>query len=235
MFKRATFSITVVLLGWGSALAGGRILDGAPLSSNNAQKWCIAQLGNVPNWDGPADPECKMVWRVLAERNGRTLYSARYAWPSRVRSKEPLRVLTEVLYEGVAGSRVVRRLYAIQEDEAHVRLEPLRVLKIGGVPVIESRVCMSDTGECGRELTAWAHDLVEPIEDYTVTDIRSRLPKGYDLKMNPNLDLAAMSGSGKAWARGDADCCPTGAIEFTLRLDGRELHVEDLQFERLPS
>lgn len=235
MFERATFAVAVVLVGWGSALASGQILDGAPVSINNASRWCIAQLGSVPNWDGPADPECKMVWRVLAERNGRTLYSARYAWPSRTRSKEPLRVLTEVLYEGIPGSRVVRRLFAIQEDEAHVRLEPLRVLKIGGVPVIESRVCMSGTGECGRELAAWAHDLVETIEDYTVTDIRSRLPKGYDLKMNPDLDLAAMSGSGKAWAKSDADCCPTAAIEFTLRLDGRELHVEELKFQRLPA
>jgi len=44
-----------------------------------------------------------------------------------------------------------------------------------------------------------------------------------------------MSGSGKAWKRGDDDCCPSAAIEFTLRLDERELHVAELKFQRLPA
>jgi hypothetical protein len=173
-----------------------------------------------------------MVWRELAERDGRILYSARYAWPSPARSKEPLRVLTEVLYEGVRGGRVVRKLYAVQDDEVHVRLAPLRLLTVGGASIIESRVCMSATNECGRELAAWTDGRVEAIANHTVAEIRAQLPKGYDLKMNPEIDLLTLSGSGKAWAEGDADCCPSAAVEFTLRLDARELHVDELKFQR---
>lgn len=222
----------VALVASPSAFAGGRVLDGAPVSLNKAQKWCVAPSGPLPNWDGPAHPECEMVWRVLAERDGRILYSARYAWPSPGRSGEPLRVLTEVLFEGVRGSRVVRRLYAAQDDEAHVRLAPLRVLTIGGAAVVESRVCMTETGECGRELATWTDGRVDAVADHTVAEIRSLLPKEYDVRLNPEIDLASLSGSGKAWAKRDADCCPSAAIEFTLRLDARELHVEDLKFER---
>lgn len=235
MIRRMILSITVVILGWAGVLAGGRILNGAPVSLNKAQKWCVSPVGPVPNWDTPAHPECKMIWRVLAERDGRILYSARQAWPSRSRSAAPLRVLTEVLYEGVAGSRVVRRLYAVQEDEAHIHLEPLRLVTIGGAAIIESKVCMTGTDECGRELVAWSGGRIEPIDDRTVAEIRSRLPKGYNLKINPEIDLASMSGSGKAWKSGDADCCPSVAIEFTLRFDARELHVEELRFDRLPT
>lgn len=221
-----------VMLASGHALAASRVLDGGPVSLNKAQTWCIAPNGPLPNWDGPGHPECKMVWRVLAEDKGRILYSARYAWPSRVSSTEPLRVLTEVLFEGVRGSRIVRRLYAVQDDEALVRLEPLRLVSVGGAQVIESRVCMPATGECGRELATWTGAGVEAVANKTVAEIRSQLPKGYDLKMNPELDLASMSGSGKAWAERDKDCCPSAAFEFTLRLDANELHVKDVKLTR---
>jgi hypothetical protein len=235
MIRRTSLSGTVILLVWTGVFAGGQILNGAPVALNKAEKWCISPMGPIPNWDAPAHPECKMVWRVLAERNGRTLYSARQAWPSRSRSAEPLRVLTEVLYEGTPGSRVVHRLYAVQEDEARLHLEPLRLVTIGGATIIESKVCLTGTHECGRELVTWIDGAVEPIDDRTVAEIRSRLPKGYDIKVNPEIDLGSMSGSGKAWKSGDGDCCPSAAIEFTLRLDARELHIEDLKFQRPPA
>ncbi len=232
MTIRTSLSIAVLTVGWAAAHATGTVLDGAPVSLNKAQNWCVAPVGPPPNWDAPAHPLCKMVWRTLAERNGRILYSARYAWPSRVNGIEPLRVLTEVLFEGVPGSKVVRRLYAVQDDEAHVRLDPLRLVTIGAASVIESRVCMSGTGECGRELVLWRDGQVEPIENHTVAEIQEQLPKGYELKMNPEIDLPALSGRGKAWAKTDADCCPSATIAFTLRLDARDLHVVDLKFQR---
>ena len=232
MRHRTVLSILLLLLGFAEASASGLVLDGGPVALNKAQTWCIAQVGPLPNWDGPGHPECKMVWRVLAERNDRILYSARYAWPSKTRSAEPLRVLTEVLYEGVRGSRIVRRLYAVQDDESHVRLEPLRLLTVSGTTVIESRVCMTGTGECGRELATWTDGRVEMIDNHTVAEIRSQLPKGYELKMNPELDLSSMSGSGKAWAERDADCCPSAAFEFTLRLDANALHVQNVKLTR---
>jgi hypothetical protein len=235
MIRRILLASLVVALAGASVLAAGQILNGAPVSLNKAQTWCVSSMGPIPNWDTPAHPECKMVWRVLAERNGKTLYSARQAWPSRTRSAEPLRVLTEVLYEGIPGSRVVRRLYAVQEDEARIHLEPLRLLTIGGAAIIESKVCLTGTHECGRELVRWTDGRIDAIDDRTVGEIRSRLPKGYDLKINPDIDLGSMTGSGKAWKAGDADCCPSAAIEFTLRLDAGELHIEELKIQRLPA
>ena len=232
MRTRILLFFSVAILGSARALAAGHVLDGAPVSLNQAQTWCIAQLGPLPNWDGPGHPECKMVWRELGRKDDRILYSARYAWPSPSRSAAPVRVLTEVLFEGVRGSRVVRRLYAVQDDEAHVSLVPLRLLTVEGRAVVESRVCMAATGECGRELAAWSDGRVDAIDNHTVADLRGKLPAGYDIKLNPELNLAAMSGSGKAWAKGDADCCPSAAIEFTLRLDAGELHVEDVKLQR---
>lgn len=235
MVRRLASALAIALLGGTVARAAGQVLDGAPVSLNKAQNWCVAPVGPLPNWDAPANPECEMRWKVLAERDGRVLYSARYAWPSPHRSSEPLRVLTEVVFEGTPGGRLVRRLFAVQDDEANVRLAPLRVLTVGGATVLESKVCMGLTGECGRELAAWSPGRIEMIRNETVPEIRAQLPKGYDLKMNPELDLASLSGSGKAWAKGDADCCPSGAIEFTLRLDARTLHVAELKFQRRPS
>ena len=236
MNQRAIVAIAVFIVGWAHLFAAGEILNGAPVALNKAEKWCVSPVGPVPNWDTPAHPECKLVWRVLAERNGRTLYSARQAWPSgSSRSAEPLRVLTEVLYEGTPGSRVVHRLLAAQEDEARLHLEPLRLVTVGGTTVIESKVCMTGTNECGRELFAWTDGAVEPIDDHTVPEIRSRLPKGYDIKINPEIDLHSMSGSGKAWKKSDGDCCPSAAIQFTLRLDARELHIEELKFQPPPA
>jgi hypothetical protein len=232
MRRHITPALFVLILGCADASAAGRVLDGASVPLNNARTWCVSPLSPLPNWDGPAHPDCKMVWRVLAERDGRILYSARYAWPSPSRSAVPIRMLSEVLYEGTRGSGVVRRLFAVQDDEAHVRLDPLRVLTVGGATIIESRVCMTGTGECGRELATWAGGRIEMIQDRTVAELRSKLPKGYDIKLNPEVDLASLKGSGKAWAKGDADCCPSAAIEFTLKLDARELHVDELKFQR---
>jgi len=235
MRLRIPLALIVVSIACASAHAAGRVLDGAPVPINNAQNWCVSPLAPLPNWDGPAHPDCRMVWRVLAERDGRILYSARYAWPSPSRSSKPLRMLSEVLYEGVRGSQVVRRRFAVQDDEANVRLEPLRILTVGDATIIDSRVCMTDTGECGHELATWSGDTIEMIQDRTVAELRSELPNGYDIKMNPELDLATLKGSGKAWAKGDADCCPSAAIEFTLKLDAGELHVDEVKFERRAS
>lgn len=222
----------IVLLSCSYVSATGQVLDGAPVAMTKAQSWCVSPRGPLPNWDSPAHPECKMVWRTLLSKDGRTLYSARYAWPSPISASTPLRVLTEVVYESLPGDRLVRKLYAVQDDEANVRLAPLRVLTVGGATILESQVCMSDTGECGRELATWTPGGVTAIEDHTVAEIRAQLPKGYDLKMNPAIDLAALTGAGKAWAKGDADCCPSGMIRFKLRLEDRELHVVDLRFQR---
>jgi hypothetical protein len=235
MLDRTLIRIAIVFFGWANALASGHVLNGAPLALDKAQTWCVARTGPVPNWDGPGHPDCKMVWRELARQGGRTLYSARYAWPSPARSDEPLRVLTEVLFEGIPGSRLVRRLYAVQEDEAHIHLEPLHVVTIGGAAVIESRVCLNGTGECGREFAAWTDGGIEPIADHTVAEIRSRLPAGYDLRINPELDLASGSGTGRAFAQRDADCCPSADVAFKLRLDARELHAEEIKVQRRPA
>ncbi len=225
----------VLVLGSTSALCAGRARDGAPVAINTAQQWCISPREPLPNWDGPAHPECKMVWRVLAERGDRTLYSARYAWPSPLYAKDNPRVLTEVLYEGVKGSRVLRRLYAVQDDESHVKADPLRVLTIDDTTIVEARVCMSATGECGRDLATWTDGSIEPMKDHTVADIRALLPKGYDINLMPEIDLTALRGTGKAWAKGDADCCPSAKIEFKLRLEDGALHVRDLKFLRKPA
>jgi hypothetical protein len=232
MRQRILVTLLVLTTAWASAHAAGRVLDGAPVPLNNAQTWCVSPLSPLPNWDGPAHPDCKMVWRVLAERNGRILYSARYAWPSPTRSEKPVRMLSEVLYEGARGSSVVHRLFAVQDDEAHVRLEPLRVVTVGDTAIIESRVCMSDTGECGRELAAWSGGRIAMIRDRTVAELRSKLPKGYDIKLNPEIDLMSLKGSGKAWAKGDADCCPSASLAFTVELDSGELHLGAVTFQK---
>lgn len=229
---RIGLAIAAALMTASTAFATGRVLDGAPIALNKAQTWCVAPQGPLPNWDSPAHPECKMVWRTLFEKDGKVVYSARYAWPSPAHSAEPLRVLTEVLFEGTPGGKLVRRVYAVQDDEAKVRLAPLRVVAIGGRTVIESQVCMSGTGECGRELAVWTPGGVFPIEDHIVAEIRAQLPKGYDLKMNPAVDLDALTGAGKAWAKSDAECCPSAEIRFTLRLDERALHVGELKFQK---
>jgi hypothetical protein len=229
---RSVLLVGLVGLPFVTASAESRVLDGHPVSILKAQNWCIAPGTNVPSWDGPSHPECKMTWRVLAERDNRVLYSARYAWPSPKRGGEPWRVLTEVLFEGVNGSRVVRCLFAIQEDEARILLAPLHVLAISDGTVLEARVCMSGTTECGSEFVTWGDGAVEKIADHTVAEIRAQLPRGYDLNTNPEIDLSTLSGRAKAWTRGDADCCPSATIAFKLRLEGTELHVEDLQFRR---
>jgi hypothetical protein len=214
------------------AKAEGRVLTGRPVSITKAQSWCIAPDRSVPSWDGPGHPECKMTWRVLAERGGRVLYSARYAWPSPTRGADRSRVLTEVLFEGAKGSRVVTSLFAVQEDEARILPAPLRVLTLDGRTVIESRVCMSGTTECGSEFAIWDNRSVGKIENHAVDEIRLRLPRGYDLNTTPQIDIASLSGKGTASARGDADCCPSGTIAFKLQLSGAELHVQDMEFKR---
>lgn len=229
---RSALVVALVFLPLASAKAESRVLDGNPVSSLKAQTWCISPGTDVPSWDIPANPECKMAWRVLVERDGRTLYSARYAWPTRIQGDRPTRVLTEVLYEGVPGSKVVRRLFALQEDETRILPAPLKVLEISGVPVLESRVCMTGTNECGSEFAFWRNGRIEMIKDHTVAEIRKGLPRGYDLHTNPQIDIASLSGQGKASTRGDADCCPSASIAFKLRLDGTELHLQDMQFTR---
>jgi hypothetical protein len=232
MRLRAFIGLIAIVVPATTALPAARVLDGGPVALSKAQAWCIAPLGDLPSWDANAHPECKMAWKVLAQHGDRTLYSARYAWPSPRSGREPLRVLTEVLFEGVRGSKIVRKLYAVQDDEAHVRLDAIRVLTVGGRMVLESRLCMPGTGECARELATWTDGRIDAIDDHTIVEIREQLPKGFELKMNPDIDLVSMSGSGKAWSRKDADCCPSAQIAFTLRLDGGQLHASGVTLKR---
>jgi hypothetical protein len=229
---RCALFVGLLTIPLGQFHAESRVLDGHPVSLTKAQSWCIAPGNNIPSWESPSHPECKMAWRVLAERDGKILYSARYAWPSPRRAGEQWRVLSEVLFEGVKDSKIVHCVFAVQEDEARILLAPLRVVEVGDGTILESRVCMSGTTECGSEFARWSNGRVEKIADHTVSEIRSQLPKGYDLSTNPKIDLAQLVGEGKAATRADADCCPSGAFAFKVRLDGTELHVEDLKFRR---
>ena len=86
--------------------------------------------------------------------------------------------------------------------------------------------------ECGSDFAIWDNGRVGKLADHTVAEIRERLPEGYGLNTTPQIDLASMSGKGAAWTRGDADCCPSATIGFKLRLDGTELHVEDMEFRK---
>jgi hypothetical protein len=50
--------------------------------------------------------------------------------------------------------------------------------------------------------------------------------------MNPDVDLATMSGTGRAWRKSDADCCPSAAIRFQLQLDAGALRASSVKLER---
>jgi hypothetical protein len=126
----------------------------------------------------------------------------------------------------------VRALYAIQEDEARILLAPLKALELDGKTLLEARVCMSGTTECGSEFALWHDERVEKITDHTVAEIRAQLPRGYDLSTTPRIDLTSWSGNARASTKGDADCCPSATIAFTLSLDRTDLHLREMQFRR---
>ncbi len=226
---RILIALAVALFTCGSLHAEARVLDGHPVSREKAQSWCIAPSEIIPSWDFPAHPDCKMIWREVARHEGRALYSARYSWPAPDRGDERGRILTEVLFEGLPQSRVVRCLYAVQEDSSRILLAPLRITSLGAATVVESRICMTGTAECASELASWNGRNVERVVDHTIDEIRASLPEGYALKSNPSFDLPSATGRAHAWSRADADCCPSAVVEFRLRLTGAELHAEGMQ------
>jgi hypothetical protein len=210
--------------------AAGQVLDGRPVALAKAQGWCISPGESLGSWDLPANPECKMTWRELVRRDGRILYSARYAWPGAPHGAARSRILTEVLFEGIEGSRVVRRLYGVQDDDARMILAPLATLRsTGPATLLESRVCMTGTTECGSEFATWHDGRIDKIVDHTIAEIRAQLPQGADLATNPRIDLAALSGEGQVSMRGDPADRPSATVAFTLKLDGTELHLREMQ------
>jgi hypothetical protein len=240
MFKAAAFLGTIaILLLMVSRLSLGQTppLHPAPVAvpTSKAQS-CIGQSDPVPNWTGKAHPNCSVDWSKLGSMRGRTLYRARYQWPSDELLPDfpdtQYRVVVEVLFEGTGNAKEVTPLLAVQRDETYSFLRPLTIHYVGDLRIVEIRECLNGTGGCGQEFLVWRSGKVLEIPNSIRKQVEQRLPTGYHTAKSPEIDIDTLTGRGGVWLDSDPNCCPSASVTFTFSVSDRELMIRDFKFEK---
>jgi len=79
-------------------------------------------------------------------------------------------------------------------------------------------LCLNGTGGCGTEYLRWDGDRWRAIAQPFARDLQARLPPDHWLHKGRQLDLETLAGVWPVAAPGDANCCPSLELPFTLQL-----------------
>jgi hypothetical protein len=168
-----------------------------------AKAACLTERDTLATIARDETTPCLALWETVATVGPRTLYRARYAAASPESDDDAHRLVTEVLYEGVANTDRVTTLWMLQQDENFYFLKRVTVHKVDSRHVIEVFGCANGTGGCGQDFVRWTPG--EPAREIA-KGVRATfdhvLPAGYRTLKSPQLDLDTLMIEGYGWRDG---------------------------------
>ena len=97
----------------------------------------------------------------------------------------------------------------------------------GGESVLSVLYCTNGTGGCAQGLLIWREEAWRRLErDASWDPVYGNLPEGYRPHKSPAIDLGNLTWEQNIAHRNDANCCPSGRIEFQLDIIGGKLAVK---------
>jgi len=102
--------------------------------------------------------------------------------------------------------------------------DPLWVDTDDGV-FLELSICLNGTGGCREEYMRLVNGRWSVLEQLFLDDLLTRVPEGYRMHHGRRLDLKTMRGVQWIARPEDPNCCPSGRLDFRVRLEGETLQL----------
>jgi hypothetical protein len=124
---------------------------------------------------------------------------------------------------GAPGAPDALLAWHVVRDRDVEFLDTLRWIPTSRAAFLELRICLNGTGGCGSEYLRLAAGEWRAVAQPFARDLQARLPHDHGLHTGLRLDLETLTGVWPVAAPGDANCCPSLELPFTLRLAGDSL------------
>ncbi len=108
--------------------------------------------------------------------------------------------------------------------EFNFLMDPLWVDTDDGV-FLELSICLNGTGGCREEYMRLVNGRWSVLEQDFLDALRARVPEGYRMHHGRRLDLKTMRGVQWISKPEDPNCCPSGRLDFRVRLEGGRLRL----------
>lgn len=122
-----------------------------------------------------------------------------------------------------AGAADGHLVWHVVRDRAFEFLDTLEWVHTDGDVFLVLGLCLNGTGGCHEEYLRFVGGGWHALEQPFAKELQSRLPADHWLHKGRQLDLATLTGVWPVSAPGDANCCPSLEIVFSLRLIGDAL------------
>jgi hypothetical protein len=90
---------------------------------------------------------------------------------------------------------------------------------------LELSVCLNGTGGCREEYMRLINGRWRVLKQEFLDSLRARVPEGYRMHHGRRLDLQTMRGVQWISKPEDPNCCPSGRLDFRVRLEGERLRL----------
>lgn len=143
-----------------ASTVAGSVHGAVPL--HEARRQCFSTLeSHLPVWSGAPHQHCRVTWARLGQIEGTRLFRGQYVWPSN--ETPELMVVTEVLLEAPAAASRLNPIFATQEDQTYVYLDPFTLHSVSGRKLVEVRGCLNGTGGCKQDFLEYKAGKLTPI------------------------------------------------------------------------
>jgi len=178
-----------------------------------------------------ADSSCRVVnLTLLGAAGGREWHVARYRRSAILPDSEftdTLDLDELALFAHAPDADEARLIWHIVRDRDIAFLDTLQWVPTSHGPFLDLLTCLNGTGGCGDAYLRFDGDRWHAIAQPFARDLQARLPPDHWLHKGRRLDLETLTGVWPVSAPGDANCCPSLEIRFSVRLEGDAMVLRD--------
>lgn len=134
----------------------------------------------------------------------------------------------EIVLAALSGGGKARILWRDATERTFVFISSAKlVVTPSGESVLSVLYCLNGTGGCAQGMLVWHVGAWRKLErDDSWRTVYRNLPAGYRPHKSPEIDLANLTWEQNLARRDDANCCPSGRIEFKLAIVDGKLSVK---------
>ena len=221
--------VSAVVLAGGTSRAdvgasdGGRFIAGEARDVDDFLHACpTALFSNV----SPTESCMVMQTYLLGSIGTQTFAAVRYG-----RDDSQRDTVNDVLVLQLTGNGRARPFWYDYSAIAEELIDTVDVIDTPGGPLFDISYCVNGTGGCWQKTFIRRSGTWKPLlHDQSWDPVYKQVPTPYLPHKSPPIDFRTMTWTQNLSGPSDANCCPSGSIEFKLAIAGDALHVESFRF-----
>ncbi len=182
-------------------------------------------------YDTQVSQECQVVGTSpLGTVGGRRFLLARYRRTVSVHEESRCETDEALVFESIDEERS-RPIWYDATERKFTFLKDVSLSHSKKHSFLVVDYCVNGTGGCWQSAYIWSDKHWKKLKhDRTWVDVYNHMPQGYWTHKSPPIDFRNLRWEQNIATKGDANCCPSGAIRFQLEIVADELSVKSYDF-----